>query len=266
VIEAGELQRRVDEISWYHRIDLGHGIVTPGRGPVVSTGAMPGVRGKRVLDIGAWDGYYSFLAERLGAAEVVSLDHYAWGIDWDARLAYWNDCHRHGLLPDPTVDEERFWRPDLPGRRGFDLAHEALGSRARPVCTDFMTADLAELGVFDVVLYLGVLYHMTEPLTALQRVREVTGEVALIETEVLWCRQDRSEPLVKFFAGDELSQDYGNWYAPNEVALHAMCRAAGFARVETKVSQTPRSRSPEWLRRLRRRELPTYRLAVYGFA
>ena len=62
-------------------------------------------------------------------------------------------------------DLTEFWRPDLPGQTGFKFAKEALGSNVEPVVGDFMTMDLASLGPFDIVLYLGVLYHMKEPLT-----------------------------------------------------------------------------------------------------
>lgn len=232
------LRARVAEITWHHSIDLGHGVVTPGlagAGPVPER-AFPSFAGRSVLDVGAWDGYYSFLAERQGAARVVALDHYVWGVDLPARTAYWDECRAKGVLPDHRLDETEFWRGDeLPGRRGFDLAKEVLGSGVEPVVADLMTTDLDALGAFDVVLYLGVLYHMKEPLTALDRVRRVTGEVAVIETAAVWIAGLEDEPLTAFFAGDELAHDYGNWYAPNQAALHAWCRAAGFSRVETVV-------------------------------
>ena len=61
--------------------------------------------------------------------------------------------------------ETRHWSPDeLPGRRGFDLARAALGSRVEEdrFVGDFLTMDLDRLGQFDVVLFTGVLYHMEE--------------------------------------------------------------------------------------------------------
>jgi tRNA (mo5U34)-methyltransferase len=268
-MDRAELQRRIAEVNWYHSIDLGNGIVTPGGKPFVPEESFPDLRGKRVLDIGAWDGYFSFMAERRGAAEVVALDHYAWGIDWQARLEYWNECRAAGVLPDPDVDEQRFWRPELPGRRGFDLAHEVLGSKVKAVCGDYMKVGVDELGTFDVVFYMGVLYHMVEPLTALRRVRALTREVAVVETEALLASSGalEAQPLVTFFGGDELNADYGNWYAPNETALHAMCRAAGFARVETKVKNLPGTRWPAWLPRPRigSGAPTTYRLAVHAY-
>ena len=51
-----------------------------------------------------------------------------------------------GTLPDQSRDETDFWRPDLPGRRGFDFAKAALDSKVEPVVADFQKVDLDELG------------------------------------------------------------------------------------------------------------------------
>ena len=167
-----DLQAKADALHWYHTIDLGNGVVTKGDSAQDDgTAILPDVAGRSVLDIGAWDGKYSFLAEQAGARRVVALDHYAWGVDFAARGAYWAECIQNGTLPDQSRDETDFWQPDLPGRRGFELAKAALGSTVEPLVADFQTVDLEEVGQFDVVLYLGVLYHMREPLTCLERVR-----------------------------------------------------------------------------------------------
>ena len=139
------------------------------------------------------------------------------------------------MLPDQSRDETDFWQPDLPGRRGFELAKAALGSGVEPVVADFQTVDLAGIGQFDVVLYLGVLYHMKEPLTCLERVRAVTKEVAVIETEAVHLQGHEGEVLMQFHAGSSLRTDFGNWYVPTIDALHNLCRAAGFSRVHTVV-------------------------------
>jgi len=242
-----ELQAQADALSWYHTIDLGHGVVTKGIG-VQDTGSeiLPDVSGRSVLDIGAWDGKFSFLAEQGGATRVVALDHYAWGIDFVARGAYWAECIHNGVLPDQARDETDFWLPDLPGRRGFEFAAAALGSKVEPVVADFQKVDLEGLGQFDVVLYLGVLYHMKEPLTCLERVRAVTKEVAVIETEAVHLQGLDGEALVQFHAGSSLRTDFGNWYVPTIDALHNLCRAAGFSDVRT-VAGPPvaPARSPE---------------------
>jgi tRNA (mo5U34)-methyltransferase len=208
-MSADSLSDKVSEITWHHSIDLGDGVVTPGlSAAVMPLEVFPEFRGRTVLDIGAWDGYYSFLAERRGATRVVALDHYVWGLDWQARTEYWNECHAKGVLPDHSRDETDFWRTDLPGRRGFDLARQRLGSQVEPLVANFMTTDLDQLGPFDVVLYLGVLYHMKEPLTALERVRRVTREVAVIETEAVFVPGTEADAsLLNFYPGDESSGD-----------------------------------------------------------
>jgi tRNA (mo5U34)-methyltransferase len=229
-----ELQAQADGLLWYHTIDLGNGVVTKGMGEA-TTGAeiLPDVSGRSVLDIGAWDGKFSFLAERSGATRVVALDHYAWGVDIAARGAYWAECIQNGTFPDQSRDETDFWRPDLPGRRGFEFAKATLGSKVEAKVADFQTVDLDELGPFDVVLYLGVLYHMKEPLTCLERVRAVTKEVAVIETEAFHVQGMDRAAMFQFHAGSTLNIDFGNWYVPTIEALQNLCRAAGFREIRT---------------------------------
>jgi tRNA (mo5U34)-methyltransferase len=275
---GADLAHRVGAISWYHSIDLGDGIVTPGN-PVneaMVRRGLPNVTGRSVLDVGAWDGFYSFLAERRGASRVVALDHYAWCVDFGARLEYWRQCEAAGELPDHRRDLTDFYQPDaMPGRRGFDLAHEVLASRVEPVVGDFMHLGPYELGRFDVVLFLGVLYHVREPLTALERIRALTGDVAVIETEAVCGRRVRNARLMEFHPGGELGGDHTNWFVPTESALHALCRAAGFRRVETRIGPTSPAHllSAQARRAISRssasergpRGLHRYRIAVHAF-
>jgi tRNA (mo5U34)-methyltransferase len=235
-----ELQAQADEFDWFHSIDLGRGVVTKGSSEFAwGPEQLPPVAGRTVLDIGAWDGGYSLMAERHGANRVVALDHYVWGLNWEARDTYWRECATAGVLPDHNLDATKFWQPELPGRRGFDFAKEALGSSVEPMVADFATMDLEKLGRFDVVFYLGVLYHMPEPLAALRRVRAVTKQVAAIETAAVHIPGRTHERLLEFEAGNELGGDFGNWYVPSLEALCALCRAAGFGRVEVVVGRPP---------------------------
>jgi tRNA (mo5U34)-methyltransferase len=275
-----ELQAAADALRWYHSIDLGHGVVTKGASAQeTSVAVLPDVAGKSVLDIGAWDGKFSFLAEQAGAARVVALDHYAWGVDFAARHAYWAECIAQGTFPDHGRDETDFWQPDLPGRRSFDFAAQALGSSVEPVVGDFQKIDLDKLGRFDVVLYLGVLYHMKEPLTCLERLRRVTGGVAVIETEAVHLQGIDHEVLLQFHAGSSLRTDFGNWYVPTIEALHTLCRAAGFSSVRTVVGppEPPPAPVPTLFERVGRRlaKVPApapsapstnYRAVVHAYA
>jgi len=235
VIDPAALQAEADSFAWYHTIDLGHGVATKGQSvmaEMVTDAQLPDFRGRSVLDIGAWDGYYSFLAERRGASRVVALDHYAWGVDFTARSKYWKECLERGVLPDQSRDTTEFWQADLPGRRGFDLAHRVFDSRVEAVVGDFTTLDLAQLGSFDIVLYLGVLYHMKEPLTCVERLRAVTNEVAVIETVAAQCPGNTGRSLLELHCGGDLNADFGNWYVPTVEALGSLARAAGFTQVE----------------------------------
>lgn len=242
-----ELVRAIRERQFFHNIDLGDGLST--RGDSVDTqvftrpGAIPDVRGKSVLDIGAWDGKFSFEAERAGAARVVALDHYVWRLDAEARQTYYEQCAADGRLPDGDLVDTGFLVDGTPGKRGFDLVHTYLDSRVEAVVDDFTTMELDQLGRFDVVFYFGVLYHMVDPIHALKRLLQVTDGVAVIETAGVRVPGYSGHSLVNFFAADGLNGDFGNWFAPSAAALTAMCRAAGFSHAELKATfEHPRSR------------------------
>lgn len=224
---------------WWHSIDLGQGVVTQGTKPVATMVAetealdLGDLTGKTVLDIGAWDGGFSFECERRGAERVVALDHFIWSVDLEAQADYLRECADAGSSPRPWPDVPSVWKPEaLPGKEGFDTAHEALGSRVEAVVGDFADMDLDPLGQFDVVLYLGVLYHVPDPLGSLTRLARVTGEMAIIETEMVVIPGAAEYGACEFIAGDELGRDPTNWWIPNRTALVGLLESAGFSRVE----------------------------------
>ena len=231
-------QALVDSVPfWWHSIDLGEGVVTPGFNGLEflrsewDALSLPNLPGRSVLDVGAWDGYFSFEAERHGAREVTALDHYVWSLDIAGQQAHWRRCSEQGIIP-PPYHQTEFWRPhELPGKHGFDTASRILGSEVRGVVDDFMECELSRLGVFDVVLYLGVLYHMEDPMRALRRVAKVTREVAIITTQAVSVPGFEDRSLFEFFPGGELNNDVSNWWAPSVAALEGLCRAAGFSDV-----------------------------------
>jgi len=121
-----------------------------------------------------------------------------------------------------------YFRPsELPGKCGFDTAHDLLGSRVQTVVADFMNTDVKEVGNFDVVLFLGVLYHMKYPLEALERLAALTREVAVIETEAVFLPGLEDHAFCEFFEKEELQNDPTNWWAPNEKALIACAEQRG---------------------------------------
>jgi tRNA (mo5U34)-methyltransferase len=226
-----ELQRMVESAgTWWHSIDLGQGVVTPGRKSArflakeLQSLQLPDLAARSVLDIGAFSGFYSFEAERRGAARVVALDHFVWSIDMPRFNEYLAQCAASNTAP-LMAEQTPHWQPDtLPGKKPFDLAHRAL----------------------DVVLFLGVLYHMDNPLGALRRVARATKDLAIIETHAVAVPGYERYEICEFYSGSQLNSDPSNWWAPNLKALAGMCRAAGFSRVEIVHVQRSVARNRWW--------------------
>jgi tRNA (mo5U34)-methyltransferase len=198
-----DLRSRVEGVRWYHTIDLGGGVVTRGvdDSPLrLSRVQLPeSLHGQTVLDIGAWDGFFSFECERRGAARVVAADHFSWsGRGWGTKA-------------------------------GFTLAREALGSRVEDVDIDVMDLAPERIGSFDVVLFLGVLYHLRHPFLALERVASVTRDYLIVETVVDLVGLRR--PAMAFYPGRELNNDPTNWWGPNIPAVKGMLESLGFKEV-----------------------------------
>jgi len=105
-----------------------------------------------------------------------------------------------------------------------------------PPRIDFFELPGAGLGTFDFVLFLGVLYHLRHPLLALEIVCGLTAAVAIVESFITdgdsWQNHLEDIPTMEFYETDELGGQLDNWVGPTLGCLLAMCRAAGFARVE----------------------------------
>jgi tRNA (mo5U34)-methyltransferase len=204
--DVSALRQRVNELPWFHQIDLGNGIVTPGATPgeVLQTTAdvyfKGGLEGKTFIDIGCWDGFNSFEAKRRGAARVLATDHFVWS------------------------DES--WG----SRESFDLARDQLGLdvEVRDIDLEDITPD--SVGTFDVVLFAGVLYHVRHPLLVLERVSAICDETLILETHL--DALDVASPAMVFYPTNELSDDPTNWWGPNPACVIAMLKDVGFADVE----------------------------------
>jgi tRNA (mo5U34)-methyltransferase len=238
------------EGRWWHSIDLGPYGITRGHKKPADLDAewkalhLPPLAGKSVLDIGTWDGYFAFRAEREGAAQVTALDHYIWSFDPLEKIHYELVVRDAGGLPAPPDEVPELWKPDtLPGKLSFDTARAVLESQVEPVVADFMEEPVENLPKADIVLFLGVLYHLKEPFRALERLRHVTRELAVIETEAVHIAACPDVPLAEFLPADTLLGDPTNWWAPTMAALVGMAEAAGFSRVEA-VGDRPINRPP----------------------
>src|SRR5439155_4401944 len=143
-------------------------------------------------------------------------------------------------------EDTPYWQPStLPGKRAYDIAHKALDSNVETVIDNFMTMDLEALGTFDVVFFMGVLYHMEDPLASLRRLARVTTDLAIIETHTIAVPGYEHLELCEFYSSNQLNWDSSNWWGPNLKALEGMCRAAGFTRFEvTHVSKNTDAESP----------------------
>ena len=202
-MNPADVERQIREIKWFHIIDLGNGIVTPGSVAGMThkqLGLPDDLQGQDVLDIGAFDGYYSFQAERHRARRVLATDWLVWNGGW------------------PT------------GNRGFQLCRTVLRSQVEDRTISVMDVAPDNVGVFDVVLFLGVLYHLKHPLMALEQLAKVTGRMMVLETHIDCTTVDG--PAAAFYPGRELADDPTNWWGPNPQCVEAMLRAAGFRKVK----------------------------------
>jgi tRNA (mo5U34)-methyltransferase len=201
-----ELRAAIRKHDWYHSIELRPGIVTPGRAAERNVlpylGLPDDLSGVSVLDIGCWDGFFSFECERRGAKRVVASD-------------VWESL----------------------GRDAFDFAREELDSAVEPVQASVYDLPGALAGQrFGLVLFLGVLYHLRHPLLAIEKIAEITapGGHVIVETAVdADTLMDR--PLMAFYPGDELNGDPTNWWTPNVPALAGMLGTSGFTDVACRV-------------------------------
>jgi tRNA (mo5U34)-methyltransferase len=183
--------------GWWHSFELPDGRRIEGVNPIEGlkrrVALFPiasDLTGKRVLDIGAWDGWFSFEMERRGA-QVVAVD---------------------------CVES-----------RNFREIHRTLGSKIDYRILDVYELTPAVLGYFDIVLFLGVLYHLKHPLLALERVCALTRDLAVVQTFVT---TEPGPPVMQFYETDELGGQFDNWVGPNVACVLTWCRMAGFARVE----------------------------------
>ena len=212
------LRERVAALGpWFHNMEIG-GVATAPDHPL---GDYPRVKwarfahavpadltGRSVLDIGCNGGFYSMEMKRRGAARVLGLDHDA---DYLAQARF-------------AAEVE-----------GLDIEF-AQGS----------VYDVAALGeMFDVVIFMGVLYHLRHPLLALDLIHAHVAKHLLIFQSMLRGSADIAPVAADYafsetahfdapgypkmhFIERDYAQDCTNWWAPNSACAQAMLRSAGF--------------------------------------
>ena len=206
-LTGAALRQKVEDLrhEFHSPIDFGGGVVA--KPPLVQRRFRRRLRlmqlpddlsGKTVLDIGAWDGYFSFEFERRGARRVLAIDRFAW---------------------------------DNRGLECFLLARQHFGSKVEYRKMDVLDLHPDEVGTFDLVFCAGVLYHLRHPMLGLERIRSVTRHQLILETASLIPAAHESTPMITFFPGDADAPNF-RWHAggfPTEAWLSHALQATGFA-------------------------------------
>jgi tRNA (mo5U34)-methyltransferase len=158
-METETFRQRVEAVNWYHEFDFGNGLRTqPGDAShcliwrfIADHLTSIDFTGKTVLDIGCWDGYWSFRAEKQGAAYVLATDD---------------------VSQNPSCGE------------GLQLARQLLHSSIE-INQNLSIYNLSSLNrTFDIILCLGVYDHLHTPLYALAQVRHCCHANTLVVREV----------------------------------------------------------------------------------
>lgn len=201
--------------EWYHSIDLGHGVLTPGfvdhRDQLPFYGIPASLSGKRVLDVATFDGFWAFEFERRGA-EVVAAD-----------IPRWTEVD----VPRLMLEHAGPFGLDRPTGSGFRLAHEILGSRVERIECSVYDLDPDVVGTFDLVFISDLLVHLRDPQLALERAYSVCrGEVLVADVYTPRLEGMGDQALAWFTAPGE------TWWLPNIATLKGMMRTAGFEAIE----------------------------------
>lgn len=217
------LKERVEaEPYWFHKMDLGGNIVTPGisdaaRNKLPWFGLPDDMSGMRVLDVGCAEGFFSFEAERRGASEVLAYDF------------------------DPGCI------------RRFGVCAEALGSSLAGRVGSVYDLRASDLGTFDLVMCFGLLYHLRHPLLALERLRELTSGTLLLQTHTTAITKMDDVPFAQFCLNGVMSgpgrsiYDPTVYWQPNPLCVRQMLEHVGF----TEIEQIGMGKRRTWQRRRR---------------
>lgn len=214
--DVASIQARLDELSWYHAIDV-LGATTPGWFDLrhaLDLIPIPDVRGKRCLDVGTWDGFYAFELERRGAAEVVALD-----LPDLTELDYPPE-----VRADPDFDPTR--AEEQPRQAGFNLLHELLDSKVQFRPGNIYDLDPDEVGTFDFVVVGSLLVHLRDPIRALDAVRKVTSG-SFLSVDYVHPPLNVLSPRRPIFELRAQSHDF-QWWLASDAGYRHLLEVSGF--------------------------------------
>jgi tRNA (mo5U34)-methyltransferase len=185
--EAALLRR-----PWYHTIDLGGGLVTPGifdHRPLLDHYGLPAdLTGLSVLDAGAANGFFSFEFERRGAQRVLAIDL---PMSEQDQVVSVDETFRK----DHEHDFESFHLEK------FRLARRLLGSQVERREIDIYDLTPEKVGVFDIVFCGSVLMHLSDPFRALRALRSVCRQQLIVASNV-WPYTEGERPTAEFVHPD----------------------------------------------------------------
>lgn len=228
-----ELQKLVDNVPyWYHKIKLPHDITTPGWAPLnlFKYNLPESFEGKRVLDVGAWDGFFTFLALSRGAKEVVAIDDFSDTLNAEQKD---NTNFNEKQIESIMNRKNKKWET-------FDLCKKALGYTDKECKRKTISVyDINEEilgGKFDIIFLFGTLYHLKYPMYALDKLGNLCREEMYVESAISddlspYGKVRIDVPILQFYPQNEYGGNHTNWFVPNMSALANMIHVCGFDKV-----------------------------------
>jgi tRNA (mo5U34)-methyltransferase len=198
---------------WFHTFALAPGVYTPGvardHGYRRAVLGVDRFAGRSVLDVGAFDGFYSFLAEARGARRVVAVDNEQY-VDWVRA--------RFGIT--------------LQGGAGFRAIAGLVGSRVQYRRMDALNVNELEER-FDVALCFGILHRVTDPIRLLRTLADVLAPGGEIVLEAYGSSLPADAPAIEVHEpGDVYARDEFVYWGFSAEGLRRLARLAGLADVE----------------------------------
>lgn len=218
--EARAIIDRISGYQWYHTIDLGHGVATPGyvdhRAQWPFYHLPEDMTGMRVLDVATFDGFWAFEFERRGA-EVTAID-----------VASMRDID----IPTNWLDEFDKAGVDHEMGVGFQIAKDILGSKVRREVCSVYDVSPERLGMFDMVFTSDLLIHLRDPLRAMEAIWTVTNGFAVFADVYQPDLEAFSNALAQFARTGRGRSDV--WWRPNIACYQVWAKIARFSRMEEK--------------------------------